>query len=153
MKAWRIGLATAGVLALLYGAIRLFTQIPVPNLIMVAAWMIGAVIIHDGVLSPLVVAVGWALRRWVPDRGRRHLQAGLIIGALVTVIAVPMIYLRDSQPAIKAILLRPYGANLTIILGIVAVLTLAGYAVRVAEDRAVHPDSRSGENAPAPDQG
>jgi hypothetical protein len=31
-------------------------------------------------------------------RPRRCLQAGLIIAALVTVIAIPMIYRRNSQP-------------------------------------------------------
>ena len=46
-----------------------------------------------------------------------------------------MIYLRGSQPAVKAILLRNYGANLTVLIGLLAVVTLAVYAVRVARDR------------------
>jgi hypothetical protein len=84
------------------------------------------------VLSPLVLAVGAVLRRWVPDRGRRFLQAGLITGAMITVVALPMIYLEGSQPPEKAILLQHYGTNLTLALGIVAAVTLALYAVRVA---------------------
>jgi hypothetical protein len=79
--------------------------------------------------------VGWLLRRFVPDRGRRYLQIALIMIALVTVIAVPMIFLRGSQPAVKALLLRNYGANLIMIIGIIAVLSLILYGVRVVRDR------------------
>ena len=46
-------------------------------LVWVAVWLVAAVIIHDGILSPLVLTIGAALRRFVPDRGRRYLQAGL----------------------------------------------------------------------------
>ena len=135
MKAWRIILASAGIGLLLFGVFRMFTEVPVHSLIFIGVWLVAALVIHDGLLSPLVVTVGWLLRRLVPDRARRFLQIGLIVGAAATVIALPMIYLRGSQPAVKAILLRNYGANLTLIIGVVAVVTLALYAVRVARDR------------------
>jgi hypothetical protein len=79
--------------------------------------------------------VGWLLRRFVPDRGRRYLQIALIMIALVTVIAVPMIFLRGSQPAVKALLLRDYGANLILIIGVTAMISLILYVLRVARDR------------------
>jgi hypothetical protein len=78
--------------------------------------------------------VGWLLRRYVPDRGRRYVQVALIMIALVTVIAIPMIFLRGSQPAAKALLLRNYGANLIVIIGVLAIVSLILYAVRVARD-------------------
>lgn len=142
MRTWRIVLAVAGIGLVLFGAFRLITEVPFRNLVFLALWLIAALIIHDGILSPLVVSVGWLLRRLVPDRARRFLQLALIISGLVTVIAVPMIFLRSSQPAVKAILLRNYGANLTLIIGIVAVASLALYAVRVARDRAAAPPPR-----------
>lgn len=148
MKAWRIILSVAGVLLLLFGAFRFFTEIPWPNLIALAMWMIGAIVIHDGILSPLVVALGYVLRRFVPDRARRYLQAALIMAALVTVVATPMLYLRGSQPGVKALLLRNYGANLTLIISIIAVVTLALYAVRVARDRNRIPEATAD---PGPD--
>ena len=74
------------------------------------------------------VGLGSLLRRFVPDRGRRYLQAALLMGALVTVVALPMIYLRGSQPPVKALLLRNYGLNLTLILGLIAAITLSLYA-------------------------
>lgn len=132
MRGWRIGLGSAGILLMLFGAFRLFTEIPVEDLVVLAVWLIGALVIHDGVLSPAVVAVGWAISRVTPPRGRRYLQAGLIMAALVTVIAIPMIYRRNSQPKSKAILQQNFGANLIVLLALIAAGTLIAYAVAIA---------------------
>ena len=135
MLAWRIILATGGILLASFGIFRLLTEISVPSLLALATWLICALIIHDGLVSPSVVGVGWLLRRLVPDRERRYLQAWLIMSAMVLVIAIPMIYLRGSQPAVKAILLQDYAANLGLIIVGLAALTLAWYGVRVLRDR------------------
>jgi hypothetical protein len=135
VKAWRIVLAVAGIALGAFGVFRLLTEIPPPNLLILAGWLAAALIIHDVLLEPSVVGVGWLLRRFVPDRGRRFLQLALIMIALVIVIAVPMIFLRGSQPAVKALLLRDYVANLIMIVGVIAVISLILYAVRVARDR------------------
>jgi hypothetical protein len=135
MKAWRIVLAVAGIALGAFGVFRLVTEIAPHSLLILAVWMVAALIIHDALLAPSVVGVGWLLRRFVPDRGRRYLQIALIMIALVTVTAVPMIFLRGSQPAVKALLLRNYGANLIMIIGIIAVLSLIMYGVRVVRDR------------------
>lgn len=149
MKAWRIACAAVGIPLALFGLFRLVTEIPLHNLVFLALWLVAAVVIHDGVLSPAVAGLGWLLRRVIPDRGRRYLQLGLIMSGLVTVIAIPMIYLRGSQPTVKALLLRNYAGNLSLLIGIIAVLSLALYAVRVARDRSTA-SSDSGR-APEPE--
>jgi hypothetical protein len=150
VKAWRILLATAGILLGLFGIYRLFTQIPLPSLAALGVWLLAALLIHDGLLSPLVVGVGSLLRRFVPDRGRRYLHAALLVGALVTVVALPMIYLRGSQPPVKALLLQNYGLNLTLILGLIAAITLSLYAIQVARDNSPpEPDNQSDEHPPS----
>jgi hypothetical protein len=135
VKAWRIILVIAGVALGSFGIFRLATEVPLANLAWLLVWLGAAVAIHDGILSPFVVGVGWLLRRLVPDRPRRYLQFALIMVGLVTVITLPMIYLRGSQPAVKALLLRNYGGNLALIIGLVCITTLIIYAVRVARDR------------------
>jgi hypothetical protein len=139
MLAWRIILAVGGILLGLFGVFRLLTQFPGPSLMPLVIWLVAALIIHDGLLSPAVVGLGWVLRRFVPDRERRYLQAWLIMSALVAVIAIPMIYLRGSQPAAKAILLQDYAANLGLIIGALGVATLALYGIRVFQDRSAKP--------------
>lgn len=131
----RIPLGIAGVLLGLFGVFRLLTQVPPSALVILALWLVGALVIHDGILSPVVVGVGWAVARVVPPRARRYLQGALIMAALVTVIAIPMIYRQDSQPRSKSMLLQDFGANLTLLIGIIAGLSLLAYAVQVARDQ------------------
>ena len=135
MKAWRIILAAAGIALGAFGVFRLLTEVPTYSLVILGVWLAAALVIQDAILAPSVVGVGWLLRRYVPDRGRRYLQVTLIMGALITVVAVPMIFLRGSQPAVKALLLRNYGLDLILIIAIIGVISLIMYAIRVARDR------------------
>ena len=137
MKIWRIVLAVVGIGTGTYGISQLLTQIPRQTLMLLALWLIAALIIHLGLLSPAIVGVGAALRRYVPDRGRRYLQFGLIMAAMVTVIAVPLIYRAHTQPPAKALLLQDFGINLTVLLAAIGSGTLIAYAVRVARDRSL----------------
>jgi hypothetical protein len=135
VKVARIVLAAAGIVLVLYGAGRILFSVPPPLLAVLGAWMVGALLVQHGLVSPLVVAVGVLLRRLVRDRGRRFLQAGLIVGAMVTVVAIPLILRQGTQPPAKALLLQNYAANVGLLLGLIAGVTLVAYAVRVARDR------------------
>jgi hypothetical protein len=137
MKIWRIILGVVGIGVGTYGIFQLLTQLPRQTLVLLALWLIAALIIHDGLLSPAVVGVGAALRRYVPDRGRRYLQFGLIMAAMVTVIAVPLIYRANTHPPAKALLLQDFGINLTVLLAAIGGGTLIAYAIRVAQDRSL----------------
>lgn len=136
MKIIRIVLGLVGSLLVLYGVLRLVHGLPARLLLALLLWLAAAVIIHHGVLSPLVLGIGAGLRRFVPDRGRTFVQAGLIMAAAVLVIAIPLILRQFSQPPAKAMLLQDYRVNLVILLVIIAVGTSVAYAIRVARDRA-----------------
>jgi hypothetical protein len=135
VKAWRIILAITGIALGAFGVFRLVSETPVRSVLILALWLIAALVLHDAILAPSVVGVGWLLRQHVPDRGRRFLQVALIMSALVIVIALPMILLRGSQPAEKALLLRNYGTNLILLLSMIAAVSLILYAVQVVRDR------------------
>jgi hypothetical protein len=138
MSRWRLVLGLVGVGLGLYGIGRLFSSVPWSSLVLVGVWLVLALVIHDGLLSPAVVAVTVLLGR-IPPRGRRYLQFGLIVAALVTVIALPMISQQQRQPPSKALLQQDYQVNLMILLAIIAAGSLAAYAVRVARDRKPKP--------------
>ena len=55
-------------------------------------------------------------------------------------IAIPLIRRRDTQPAIKAILLRDYAGNLALLLGLTVAVGLVLYLARVLRDRGGSPD-------------
>ncbi len=129
MLVGRVVAIGSGVVLATYGAVRLLTDVPGASLLRLAVWLAGAVVLSDLVISPLVVAVGVALRRWLPDRGRRYLQAFLIMAAMITVVAAPLICRQGSAPPEKALLNQDFGLNLAILLGLAALLSLLGYAV------------------------
>ena len=134
MRNYRIALGVAGGMLLAFGAFRLVTTLNPADLRALVLWLIVAVVLHDGVIAPLTAGTGVLLTK-VPPRPRRYLQGALVVGALLTFIAVPLIYRRATQPAVKAILLRNYAGNLALLLGCIAAVALALYAARVLHER------------------
>ncbi len=147
----RIAIAVPGVLLGLFGVFRLVTQIGGYDLFVLACWLVGALVIHDGILSPIVVAVGAGLARTVPPRARRFLQGGLLAAALITVVALPMIYRAHSQPRIKAILEQNFAANLGILALIVLVGSVLLYVVSVLRHRGAPAQPSDTNSRPAAD--
>jgi hypothetical protein len=135
VRKYRIALIVAGALLLSFGAFRLVTKLDHGDLFVLGVWLVMAVVLHDFVVAPATVGVGVALTR-VPPRARRYVQGVLIVGALITVIAIPLIRRRNTQPAIKAILLRDYAGNLALLLGLTVAVGVVLYLARVLRDRA-----------------
>jgi hypothetical protein len=129
VRKYRIALGVAGGLLLTFGLFRLVTELDTGDLFVLVVWLAAAVVLHDGLLAPITVATGVALSR-APARARRYLQGALLVGALITIIALPLIWRHGSQPESKAILLRDYGAGLTLLLGMTATVALALYGLR-----------------------
>ena len=147
----RVALGVAGVLLGLFGVFRLLTQVSSSNLLALAEWLVGALVIHDGILAPLVVGVGWLLARTVRPRARRWVQAALIAGGFVTVIALPLIHRENTQPVSKAILRRNYGGNLLILLGVVLGVAVVGYLIDTMRGRSGR-GTRTVNRRPSPAQ-
>lgn len=144
----RLGLGAAGVLLGLFGVFRILTQVPGADILALLVWLAAAVILHDGILSPIIVGVGVGLHRVVPSRARRFLAPALVVGGLMSVIALPLIYRENSQPPSKAILQQNYGGNLTLLLGIVAAAALLGYIATLFRDHTGQRRSAAQESPP-----
>ncbi len=134
MRAYRIGLGVTGGALLAFGVFRLVTDLDPGDLFVLAVWLIAAVALHDGLVAPLTVGTGVALTR-VPPRARRYVQGALVVAAMLTVIAIPLIDRRGTQPRAEAILLRDYTTNLALLLGLTAAFALALYLVRVLREQ------------------
>ena len=80
------------------------------------------------------IGLGLVLAR-VPARARRFLQGALVVAGSLTVVAIPMVWLRGQQPPSKAILPQDVGANLVLLIALVAVIALLAYLVSSLRDR------------------
>jgi uncharacterized membrane protein YidH (DUF202 family) len=137
MRTARWLLGGLGILLLAYGIWRIFQFSAATQPRQLGIWLAAALVLHDGILSWLVVGVGWLLARFVPGRARGYLQGALITGGLVTLVAIPLIYRRGKSQPGQALLERDYLANLLIIFACIAAVTGAAYLVRVRREARV----------------
>jgi hypothetical protein len=98
-------------------------------------WLIGAVLAHDAVIAPVVAGVALLVGR----TGRRVrpaviaiVQVGVVVGVVLSLIAVPEIVAKARGPKNDTVLPFDYGARLGVAWLVVAVLTalaVAGWVV------------------------
>ncbi len=97
-------------------------------------WLGGAVVVHDGFVAPLVIAVG-ALAAAAGLRLRGVPRAALIVAGSLTVIALPPL-LRPGRVANPTVLPFDYLRNWLLAMAAVALLTVVHAALRALMRRA-----------------
>ncbi|MFI8766725.1 hypothetical protein ACIGN6_17670 [Streptomyces sp. NPDC053792] len=96
----------------------------------VLVWLAGALVLHDGILAPLVLAVGLL---FVGRSRRGLLRAASVVAGSVILVTLPLL-VRPGEPPNPSALPLPYGRNLAIVLAAVAVVAGALYLVRRRRD-------------------
>jgi hypothetical protein len=103
---WRIlryGLGAAGLAALAFGVTTLLTDPQVGDWQGVVEWLALAVVLHDGVLVPVVLLSALALGA----RLRRRLRWPFVVAGSLTAVALPVL-LRPGAPANPSVLPLDY---------------------------------------------
>ncbi len=133
MRRIRLVLVGGGVLMLAWGAFVMFDSVRLTRIPGVALWIGAAILLHDAILAPIVFALGIALRR----AGRRVtgtviaiVQGGIIVGSIMSLIAVPTIVAKNFAPANATVLPLNYALNFGIFWLVLAALT-AGLSIWV----------------------
>ncbi|HEY6747295.1 MAG TPA: hypothetical protein VI357_16450 [Mycobacteriales bacterium] len=134
MRTWRYGLGALGVAAVLFGLRGLVlggvaTHWPVP-----AVWLVAGVLVHDLLVVPVAAASGWVLGRVLPAPVRPVVRGGLLVAAVVTVVALPVLSGRGDagNPSLTPL---DYPRNYALVLVAVALATLVVAVVRVRRIR------------------
>lgn len=132
MRAVRGLLMAAGVACGLWGLwlMRDFTR---EQLTSGAFWLAGGVVLHDLVLAPLVVAIGWVAARVLPARLRRRSAMAFLVWGTLTVAFWPVLSGQGGKPGNDSILGRPYGWSWLVM----TVLLLAWAAIGARRRRPV----------------
>ncbi|MFD3679903.1 hypothetical protein [Streptomyces sp. NPDC058613] len=129
-----------GLLLMAWGAWLLVRQ---PEPWRIALWLAGAVAVHDGLVAPLVFAVG-SLAAAAGLRLRGVPRAALIVAGSLTAIALPPL-LRPGAAANPTALPLDYLRNWLLTMAAIAVLTLLYLGARAVRRRA-------GRSAPQVDE-
>jgi hypothetical protein len=95
-----------------------------------ARWFLGAALVHDFVLAPLVFGSSHLLRRVIGRRWRASLIAAGISSGVLLLLSFPLIRRYGADPNNVSILPQNYTMNLLIILAIVWTVALVAALVR-----------------------
>jgi hypothetical protein len=74
-----------------------------------AFWLAGGVVLHDAVLAPLAVAIGWIAARVLPAGLRRTSATACLVWGTLTVAFLPVLSGQGGKAGNDSILGRPYG--------------------------------------------
>lgn len=105
-------------------------------------WVIGLAVVHDLVLVPLVMVVGWGLRRWTSGPLRSMVSMVLVVGGVTVLFAWPYVQGWGASRTNTTIQPRSYGTGLAVLL-----VAITGAAVLVALLGAVRRPGRSPDAA------
>jgi len=135
VQRWQVGLIALGIGLLLVGGVVLLMDVKPERYLGIAAWFVGALLLHDGIAAMVVFGVSIVMRR----AGRRIplpviaiVQGALVIGAIVTAIVVPEILKKNIGSANPTILPLDYGLHLVLFYGgllVATALAIGGYLV------------------------
>ncbi|MFJ3382006.1 hypothetical protein ACIPJ2_16540 [Curtobacterium sp. NPDC090217] len=138
MKAARIVLVVVGVLVIAFGAYVMVTTVRPNRIGGLATWLIGAVILHDAILSPFVVLVGLGLRR--AGRALRLwvlvvVQAAVVLGSVLALVVLPEIAAKHHGAKNPTVVPFDYTTRLLVVEGslllvVVAVLVVGWLTAR-----------------------
>jgi hypothetical protein len=133
-RRWQIALLALGVALLVLGGLVLLHDVRPARYLGLALWLGVALVIHDGIIAPLVFAVDLALRRVgrrVPLAVLLIVQGAIVVGAIVALIVFPEIARKNIGTANPTLLPLDYSGNLIGFYGALTVLTAAAVAQKL----------------------
>ncbi|PSR65772.1 hypothetical protein C8258_21205 [Nocardia sp. MDA0666] len=117
MNAVRVLLAAAGIASAGYG-ISLVLHMNTTDLMSIAVWSVGLLVLHDAVFAPLSAGVGVSVRHLIPGSVRGPVTIGVVATVVLAIVSVPVIG-RAGAVANSTVLDRNYGAGLAVALAVV----------------------------------
>jgi hypothetical protein len=128
-RSFWIGLAV-GLGPMLWGTWHYLAATPdLRRRIDLAAWLVGADLVHDLVVAPLVVVAGWAVTRAVPAWARPPVTVAIVLTGTVLLVGwLPLVGSATvDNPTLQP---RAYGREITAVLLVVWLVALVAVANR-----------------------
>jgi hypothetical protein len=108
-------LVVIGVLLLALGGLVLLMDVAPKNYMGLLIWFGGALLLHDGILAPIIFGVSVLLRRAgkrIPIVVLLIIQGAVVVGAIATLLVVPEILKQGIGTGNATLLPLDYGVNL-----------------------------------------
>jgi hypothetical protein len=140
-----------GLAAMVYGAAGFLDRAPFSVGTTVVAWVVGADLLHDLVIAPLVCILGFVLAARLPPLLRWPFRAAALTSAIVLVVAYPALrgFGRDTAPGNHSVQPLDYPTAVATVLAVVWGLAVVWVLVAWLGSRS-RPDPGGGTD-PGPD--
>jgi len=135
VRNWRIGLMALGIALLGLGGVVLLQEVNPKKYVGILAWFVGALIVHDGIIAPLVFVVTVVMRRRLqrfPVVIVLIIQGALVIAGVTAFVVLPEMMKKEIGTLSSSILPQNYAFHLVAFFVVLAVLTagaIAGYSL------------------------
>jgi hypothetical protein len=134
IRAWRIGLIALGLAFFVVGGITLLNDVNPARYVGIAIWFVGALVIHDGIISFVVFGANIVMRKTggrlrIPLPALLIVQGALVVAGIMTLIVVPAALKKSIGTANPTLLPLDYGLHLLVFYGVLAGVTALALAV------------------------
>jgi hypothetical protein len=112
---WRWLFVLPGLGAVGYGVHGLLTagsRVPMGSWL---TWFVGSALLHDLVLAPVWIGLGWLAARVLPAAARPALVVGGTVAGVLALVALPFVLGVGADPDNPSFLPREYGRNLLLV--------------------------------------
>jgi len=120
VRATRAVIGLVGIVVAAVGVVKLL-DLGFENLRDTVIWLVSGVISHDGLLAPIVVALGVVVVRLVPPWSRTPVVAGFVVLGSATIMAIPVLGRYGARPDNPSLLDRNYVGGWLVLAGLVVV--------------------------------
>jgi hypothetical protein len=117
------------------GIVGMFSQRDRTTPFRLVRYVIGFLLVHDLVVAPIVIGVGWLVTRFVPVVARGPLRAALALSALVVAFSWPLLRRYGEHATNDSALPLDYGRTVPVVLAVVWLVALAVLAARIVNAR------------------
>lgn len=127
-KIWRWALIVGGLGLLGVGGLTLLLDVKPAAYLGILVWFAGALVIHDGIIGPIIFGVTVIMRkagRRMPVMVLAIVQAAIVIAAILTALVLPAAIKKEAGSANPTILPLDYLPNLGGFYFVLAALTVA----------------------------
>ena len=119
-----------GVLVGLYGAWLLLSRTDNDQLFEAGTWLVAGVVLHDFVLTAVVLVVAALALRVLPDPAKAPTIVGMVVLGSLTIVAFPVLGTFGARDDNPTLLDRPYLASWLVVVLVTVLAVVAASLVR-----------------------
>lgn len=139
IRRWQIALIAVGLALLAIGGLVLLADVSPRRYIGILVWFAGAIVIHDGIIAPIVFGGSLLMRKAGRAISPRRLvvilgivQGAIVVGAIVFMIVFPQIVKQGIGTPNPTVLPLDYTVNLIAFYVVLTIVTGAAVAAYLA---------------------